>query len=232
MLYARIGDYNFKSEVKGIIPAIFPINSFREIPMELPKGNIRKNIRGAYFRMGTEITQEKQVDEKRILKLPIYVNSNSCSEEEMPFSKTNLIPEDTPIPIFGIVERIEGCTGDNCASQRVTALVAWNDQKTVILELDWCEGNCEYSINPEWFLRASEEMVLKDGIDVFTSKIGKICSLENCQTSLYVAPLTLGVNFQGSKTDYENEVWQKEWRYIKPQEASSDLQNTLKSLIK
>ncbi|MFX1511795.1 MAG: hypothetical protein ACFFCQ_04350, partial [Promethearchaeota archaeon] len=71
LFYGRIGDFNFKSEVKGINLAMFPINSFQEIPMELPKGNIRKNIRGAYFRMGTEITQEKLIDEKRILKLPI-----------------------------------------------------------------------------------------------------------------------------------------------------------------
>ncbi|MFX1511796.1 MAG: hypothetical protein ACFFCQ_04355, partial [Promethearchaeota archaeon] len=160
------------------------------------------------------------------------VNSNFCSEEEISSSESKFIPEDTPVPIFGIIERIEGCSGDNCASQRVTAFVGWNDQKIVILELDWCEGNCEYSINPEWFLRTSEKMALKDGIDVFTSKIGKTCLFENCQTSLYVAPLVLGRNFQGLKSNYENEVWQKEWRYINPQDALLDLQVTLNCIKK
>ncbi|MFX0209904.1 MAG: hypothetical protein ACFFDT_28245 [Candidatus Hodarchaeota archaeon] len=230
MYYARIGNFNFKCEIKEIIPAIFPINSFHEIPMELPKGNLRKNIRGAYFRMGTEITQEEKVDEKKILKLPIYINSHQCLEEEISISEHKLIPEENSTPIIGIVERIEGCTGDDCASQRVTALVTWNDQKNVILELDWCEGNCEYSINPEWFLRSSEYMTLKNAIDIFTKKIGKICTFETCQTSIYVVPLALGTNLQGTKVDYENEVWQKEWGYTNPQEAVLDLENICNSI--
>ncbi|MFX0091195.1 MAG: hypothetical protein ACFFBD_05475, partial [Candidatus Hodarchaeota archaeon] len=232
MLFGRIGEFYFKGDVKNISLAMFPIDTFKPIPMELPTDNLRKNIRGAFFRMGPEISHEDQFDENRIIKFPVYVNTSYCSEEESSIFESSLSKELSAIPILGIAEKIEGCSGDNCASQRVTSLIAWNDEQSMILELDWCEGNCEYSINPGWFLRSSKKMKLKNAIDVFASKIGQFCSLKDCRTSLYAIPLALGMNFRGIEMDYKNEIWQKEWYYDNPQDALNDMREILALLRK
>jgi hypothetical protein len=228
-IFGRIGDFSFEAKIGGFSQDVFLLDSFQQLVVGLPKKATQMNIRNGFHRM-VRVGEEKLIEEKSGIRLPIYTRSRCCSEpNRLADIKAKLTLKEFKIPILGIAERTEGVNCENRIIQRVASLLAWNDEQVRLLNYDWIKGPFNDNISPEGIIKISEEMDLEQALDRFGRNAEEICQLENCQIFLFLAPLALGMEIRRFKTraSCSNRVWQREWRYSDSQKAQRDLQDTL-----
>ncbi|MFC1986336.1 hypothetical protein ACFLWC_05030 [Chloroflexota bacterium] len=115
----------------------------------------------------------------------------------------------------------------------VSVFAVWTDGASVLLELDWCEGSLEDCVSPEWHLRASSFLKIRDGLD----RLRRVCRnspmWEDCSFYLYVIPSFLGSYLLVRGKSIASKIWQEEWSYPKRAElmdASSQVIATIVEL--
>ena len=115
----------------------------------------------------------------------------------------------------------------------VSVFAVHTDGASVLLELDWCEGSLEDCVSPEWHLRASSFLTMKDGLDRFRRVCHNSPMWEDCSFYLYVIPPFLGSYLLSRGKRMTSKIWQEEWSYPKHAElmdASSQVIATIVEL--
>ncbi|MFX0113731.1 MAG: hypothetical protein ACFFB3_04225 [Candidatus Hodarchaeota archaeon] len=229
-IFGQIGDFSFEAKIAGFSQDVFPIDSFQQLVIELPNKATKSNNNNVFHRIEARMGEEILIEGKMVIGLPIYIRSRCCSGlNRRGDFKAKLTLRGLKIPILGISERTEGFNCENHIMQRVTSLLAWNDEQVRLLNFDWIKGSSDENIIPEGVVKISEEMNIEHALDVFGRNAEEICQLENCQIFLFLAPLALGMEIRRFKTraSCSNRVWQREWGYSDSQKALRDLQDTL-----
>lgn len=234
IVFGKIGQFGFKAQVKGIVPATFPVDSFVPIPMEAetietPMKSLPNNVKHTYFLPSSRLSEQKTMGKTNAVMLPVYGLCESCREKDKDY-KFEELPLGEDVPIIAISERIEGCTTEYFQSQRINSLLVWNEKRSRVLDLEWFEGNPDIGVSPEWFARSSREMSLPNAIAEFSQKIGDVHSLQNCHSYIYMTPLALAEELMGVETKWTHKIWQKEWKYSDPQKALEDLEGIIENL--
>lgn len=204
-----------KTEIAEIAPGEFPIEAWGSFPLEVPETGFKKDMGGripSVFGLRLESTKW---DNSRIVSIPRYKKAQKLHPKTVkrmlaPVKKGSF-PEN--IPTVTLAVRTCGCYCDERRAQGVSVLPTWSDGTAVLLELDWCEGAAEDCVNPEWYLKASERLELKDGLHRLRQSCARSPSWEGCSFFLYFNPSFLGDYLLGRGRDIPNRTWQREWKY-------------------
>jgi len=205
----NLGGVVFRTEVAEIVLGEFPIDAWYPLLLEIPEGNSKKCISGRF--LGPCVSRVEW-DISRVINLPVYKNTEGYDPETLRRVKAlNEFPN--TVPVVTVANRYDGCYCDQRRAQMVSVFPVWADGTSILLELDWYEGSLEDCCNPEWHIRASPRVSLKDGVD----RLRRICRnhpmWEDCSFYVYVIPPFLGSHLLGSGNGDSSKVWQKEWRY-------------------
>ena len=213
----------FRTEIAEIEPGEFPVvDTWHVLPLEIPEGGSKHDIRGRVIGPLSSYMSAVEWDKSRIVNLPIYKNTQRCQQEIL---KSVKITEEFPydLPVVTVATRYDGDYCDQQRAQAVSVFHVWIDGTAVLLELDWCEGSMEDCSNPEWHLRASPLLPIRDGL----GRLRKICHnppmWENCCFYLYVIPPFLGSYLLGRGKRMISNVWQLEWGYTQHAEMMEAL---------
>lgn len=222
----------FRTEIAGIVPGEFPVDAWHPLLLEIPEGGSKACISGRFpGSLGSSVSPVEW-DRSRVVNLPMYENTKRC-RQETPRSVKALKEFPHTVPIVTIANRYDGYYCEQRRAQAVSVFAVWNDGASVLLELDWCEGSLEDCVSPEWHLRASSLLPIRDGLD----RLRRVCRnspmWEDCSFYLYVIPPFLGSYLLGRSKRIASKIWQEEWRYSQHAElmdASSQIITTILEL--
>ena len=203
----------------------FPIDSYRPILLEIPKGGKKKNVAGRINRVFGTGMPDTNWKYGRTITVPIYYNNGDISVDKLSMIvrhwKAAQIPDE--IPCIAIAVRARGYYCDERESQSLLVLVLWHDAVGKILDLDWAEGPLEDCITPEWYLKSTNLLSVGNSLN----EIIRICqntpTWENLEFSISVIPSCLGDSLQGKKKVAFQKAWQYEWKYQKHDDFIKDL---------
>lgn len=199
----------FRTQIAEIVPGEFLIDTWYPLLLEIPEGGSKKCISGRF--LGPCVSRVEW-DESRVVNLPIYENTKRYQREALRSVETS---KDFPyaVPVVIVANRYDGCYCDQRRAQVVSVFPVWADGTSILLELDWYEGPLEDCANPEWHLRASPRLPIKDGVDRLRRSSRNPPMWEGCSFYVYVIPPFLGSYLLGGGKGTSSKVWQREWKY-------------------
>lgn len=194
----------------------FPVDDYHPIFLEIPKNEYKLDLSGrSNNRYNSEL--DKTVwHSKRIISLPIYdINDDTVGNDSLEILthswSRSLVPED--IPFITLSVKVKGLYCDEREGQYVLVLLVWPDETARILELDWFEGPVEDCITPEWSIKSSYWLSLKEAITKLKNICSKPTGLHSSRFSIFVNPLCLGSILAGNKHEARWSSWKYEWDY-------------------
>ena len=202
----------------GIASGEFPVDDYHPVFLEIPKNDNKLDLSGRFNNNCSSRLDNSIWYHKRIISLPIYetngnIGDNDSFELLAQSWHHSLVPEE--IPLLALSVKVKGSYCDEREGQYVLALLVFSDKTARLLELDWYEGPVEDCITPEWSIKSSYWLTLKDAV----IKLRKICSkptgLNNSIFSIFVNPLCLGEILTGDKNEARWAFWKCEWSYEK-----------------
>lgn len=222
-----------RTEIVGIVPGEFPVDAWHPLLLEIPEGGSKACISGRFpGLLVSSSASPVEWDESRVVSLPIYENTERYRQKTL---GSVMASKEFPnaVPIVTIANRYDGYYCDQRRAQVVSVFAVWTDGASVLLELDWCEGSLEDCVSPEWHLRASSFLTIRDGLDRFSRVCRNSPMWEDCSFYLYVIPPFLGSYLLGRGKRIASKIWQEEWSYPKHAElmdASSQVIATIVEL--
>jgi len=208
----------FRTQVAGIVPGEFPVDSWYPLLLEIPEGGSKACISGRFpgLLVGLPVSPVEW-DKSRVVSLPIYENTERCRQKTV---RGVMASKDLPdtVPIVTIANRYDGYYCDQRRAQVVSVLAVYTGGTSLLLELDWCEGSLEDCVSPEWYLQASSFLTIRDGLDRFKKVCRNSPMWEDCSFYLYVIPPFLGSYLLGRGKRMASKIWQEEWSYAKHSE--------------
>lgn len=209
----KLGKIVIRTEMCEMVPGEFPITVWRSFPLEIPSNGFKKYIMGR-FPGGHNINPIK--DESEVINLPVYTGDDIC--DAIIFEDFSSDPEKmraiAKIPIVTIATKTCGQYSDGRLIQSLSVLPIWNDGTSMVLELDWSEGNpAEDCINPEWYIQASPRLSVNEGLQKLRECSRPFPIAEKCSHHLYVNPSSLGTHVLGEGKEYSSKIWRHEWKF-------------------
>lgn len=226
----KLGKIVIRTEICGMIPGEFPIIEWRSFPLEIPSSGFKKYIMGR-FPGGLKVKPIK--DDSEVINLPVYTGEDVCDARI--FEDFSSDPEKmrtiAKIPVVTVATKTCGQYSDGRLIQLLSVLPAWNDGTSMVLELEWSEGNPgEDAINPEWYIQASPRLPVKEGLQKLKECSKPSPIAEKCSYYLYINPSLLGTHVLGEGKEYSSKIWRREWKFDeceKMLDAVSELAQTV-----
>jgi len=205
-------DVVFETQIAGLVPGEFPIDAWHPMFLEVPEGGSKTHIGGRFPAPLSSVLGPVTWDKSRLVSLPIYENTKEYPRNNPGGLETS---KEFPsvVPVLTVANRYDGFYCDQRRAQAVSVFSVWVDGTSLLLELDWCEGSLEDGITPEWHLRSSPRLPVKDGLDRLTRSCCHPPMWEACSFYIYVLPSFLGSYVLGSGQRNPSTVWQQEWKY-------------------
>lgn len=213
--------------VAGIVLGEFPIDTWYPLLLEIPEGGSKACISGRFPGLLSSSVSRVEWDKSRVINLPVYKNKEGYGPETLRRVKASWNEFPDAVPAVTLANRYDGCYCDQRRAQMVSVFPVWADGTSILLELDWYEGPLENCANPEWHLRASPRLPIKDGVERLRRSCRNPPMWEDCSFYVYVIPAFLGSNLLGSGNGNSSKVWQKEWRYSN----HGDMLNALDKIV-
>jgi len=206
----------------------YPIDGWIKYFLEIPKNGKREDLTG---RSNTASAQgEKGINwnHRRTINLPTYTNIENYELNQLEFLIENWdeigIPDD--VPCLAVAIKCSGFYSEFREAQYVHVLTVWNDGVARITSLDWFEGPLEDCITPEWYMKHTSLLNLKDAIerlhDVYNNT-----TWDNPYFSIFTIPKSLGHCLKGKKSKAPYNQWDCEWKYAKYDDFNSNLGSIL-----
>ncbi|MHA2331268.1 MAG: hypothetical protein ACXAEU_04505 [Candidatus Hodarchaeales archaeon] len=202
-------------KIIGTIAGEFPVDDYHPIFLEVPRTRKKINISGrSNHRVSPGISKNKWYF-RRIISLPTYEFSENVKSNFLDifyqFWGRSLIPEEIPCSALAIKTKGHYC--DVREGQNIIVLLIWIDKTARILELDWFEGPLEDCITPEWYIKSSELLSLKNGFVKLKDACSSPTGWFNPTFTLFVIPSCLGTALLGEKNETCQKGWIYEWNY-------------------
>jgi len=212
ILLFNLRDVVFETEIAGLVPGEFPIDAWHPLLLEVPEGGSKAHISGRFPAPVSSSMSRVEWDKSRVVNLPIYEKTKRYRQENL---RGLGISKEFPsmVPVVTVANRYDGYYCDQRRAQAVSVFAVWADGTSLLLEVDWCEGSLEDCITPEWHLRSSPRLPVKDGVDRLKGSCRNPPMWEDCSFYLYVIPPFLGSYLLGRGKRTPSTVWQQEWRY-------------------
>lgn len=217
----------------GTFQGTFPIDTFHPIFLEIPRNNQKLDLSGRKNLVFGSSPRGTEWQGRRIVPLPEYREKEQLKVKSL-YSMLQvwdqaLIPDE--IPCISIATTIKGGhSSENRIGQYSVVIIVWPNLTARILELDWFEGPLEDCISPEWYIRTSELMTLRNAI-IRMLKLHKIPPVwEKSVFTTYTIPSSFSMGFNGKKSGYELKGWGSEWIYDKFQVFRNDLKQILEEI--
>jgi hypothetical protein len=227
----KLGGIVIKTETCETSPCELPIDEWRSIPLEIPSQGFKTHLLGRFpGGMGNNSLEA----DSEIINVPIYtgedIGDTQVFERLGSSDKSN---SQTKIPVVTVTTKSCGRHSDGRQIQSVNVLPVWNDGTSMVLELDWSEGDSvEDAVNPEWYVRASPRLPVIDGLQRLKecSKLHPLA--EECSYYLYINPSSIGKNVLGEGHEYPSKVWQREWKFSNRMEMIESLVKLSETIAK
>ncbi|UCE29165.1 MAG: hypothetical protein JSV85_07955 [Candidatus Bathyarchaeota archaeon] len=226
----KLGNVVIKTECCDVVPGEFPITEWRSFPLEIPSSSFKQYILGR-FPGSSEMRLVE--DGSEVINLPVYTGEDVCDART--FEEFSSDPEKmkamAKVSVVTIAAKTCGQYPDGRQIQSLSVLPVWSDGTSMVLELEWSEGNpAEDAINPEWFIQASQRLPVKEGF-----KKLKMCSklspiVEGCSHYLYINPSLLGTHVLGEGKEHSSEIWRREWKFNKCEKLLTAINRLAKSI--
>jgi hypothetical protein len=227
----KLGKIVIKTESINAIPGEFPITEWRSFPLEIPASGSEKHIIGR-FPGGLHVEPTKDVSQ--VINLPVYTGEDICDAGIFENFPTDLekVREISKVPVVSVATKTCGQYSDGRLLQSLSVLPIWKDGLSIVLELDWSEGNSmEDAVNPEWFIRASPTLPVKEGLQKL-KKCFKLPPLaEKCSHYLYVNPSSLGTHVLGEGQECPSMTWPCAWKYEECEKMLNALDRLAENLL-
>ncbi len=219
----------------GTVQGRFPVDSFHPIFLEIPRNNNKMDISGRSNNIFVSKSNQAQWQKRRIVPLPEFreqKNLNLLSLRNiLQYWDQAFIPNE--IPCISIATTIKGgYSSEGRIGQYSVVFLIWPNFTARILELDWFEGPLDDCITPEWYIRTSELMTLKNAKKIMSKLHTNPPSWDKSVFSLFTIPSCLSINLHGQKENTDLEGWRCNWTYINYSKFKSDLNLTLGELEK
>ena len=215
----KLGNVVIKTEWSETIPGEFPITEWRSFPLQIPSDGFKKYVLGSLpggVRTGN-------VDEDlEVVHLPVYVGEDICDArtfEEAPAHAAGT-KRLAKVPIVTIATKACGeCSSSHMQTQSLSVLPIWSDGTSLVLELDWYEGDpMEGNINPEWYIQASPKLSVKEALQKLKGSSNPSSIADNrCCCCMHVNPVSLGTHVLGDGSvdscSARSSIWPRLWRF-------------------
>ena len=219
----KLGKVVIKTEWSETVPGEFPITEWRSFPLQIPSDGFKKCILGSLpggVRTG-------DIDEKlELIHLPVYIGEDICDARtfEEATGSADGAGNLAKIPVATIATKSCGeCSSSGVQTQSLAVLPIWSDGSSIVLELEWYEGDpMEGNINPEWYIRASPKLSVKEGLKTLkgSSKPSSIAD-KRCCCCMHVNPVTLGTHVLGEGNMHPcsstSNIWPRLWKFDAPE---------------
>jgi hypothetical protein len=214
----KLGKVVIKTEWSGTIPGEFPITEWRSFPLQIPSDGFKEYILGSL--PGGVKTGNVEEDVETI-HLPVYIGEDICDTRifEDARGSSSVAINQAKIPIATIATKAcAECSSSGVQTQSLSVLPIWNDGTSIVLELDWYEGDpMEGNINPEWYIQASPRLSVKEGLQKLRTS-SRPCSIadKHCCHCMHINPVSLGRHVLGEghvrSCSLPSKVWPQSWR--------------------
>ena len=217
-------------DIAEIVPGEFPIDGWHPILLEILDGESKASMGGRFPGLLRPSMNHLKRDGSRVINLPIYENKKGHAPGTLRrVMDHNDFPDEVPAII--VANRYDGYYCDERRAQSASVFPVWADGTSMLLELDWSEGPLEDCSNPEWHVRTSPRVSIKDGAD----RLMRVCHnppmWEACSFYLYVIPPFLGSYILGQSNSNSSKVWQKAWRYSNHAEMLKALDKIITTIV-
>jgi hypothetical protein len=214
----KLGKVVIKTEWSETIPGEFPITEWRSFPLQIPSSGFKTHILGC-LPGGVRIDSVEENSE--VIHLPVYVGEDVCDArifEEVSGDPTKA-ESLAKVPVAAIATKVCGeSSGNGVQTQSLSVLPVWSDGTSIVLELEWCEGNpIEGGINPEWYIQASPRLSVKDGLRKLKVSSKPSSIADKCCCCMHVNPVSLGTHVLGEGQVYScsspSRIWPRKWKF-------------------
>jgi len=209
----KLGKIVIKTEMSEIVPGKFPIAEWRSFLLEVPSTGFKKYILGRF--PGAHSINQVEEDSE-VITLPVYTGEDICDARifENFSNDPEKMRETAKIPVMTAATKTCGQYSDCRLIQSLAVIPVWNDGTSMVLELEWSEGNPEEdAINPEWYIQASPKLSVKKAVQKLKECSKQSPIAEKCSHYLYVNPFSLGTHVLGEGQEYSSKIWRREWKF-------------------
>lgn len=214
----KLGKIVIKTEWSKTVPGEFPITEWRSFPLQIPSEEFSKHVLG---RLNGGVKNGSQEDPE-VIHLPVYVGEDICDArifEELPHDPARA-ESLAKVPVVSVATKTCGeCSSSGVQTQSLSVLPVWSDGTSIVLDLEWYEGDpMEGGVNPEWFIKASPKLSVKDSLQRLKESSGP-CSIadKNCCCCLHVNPVSLGTHVLGegcvNSCSSASKIWPRIWKF-------------------
>lgn len=218
VVFLKLRDIVIRGDFCELVRGEFPMTDYEALPLQLPAQGTTSNM--VQLLGGPSVTENGGFSD--ILYLPLYSAekvSDTRAVEDFSMSRAPSRPEEKAVlaktPLLVIATRGCTCMDEERHIQAVHVLPIWGDGTSVLLDLDWCEGDpCEDCISPEWHLRASTGLPLEQGLAQFADRTKMFPGWKNCKYHMYIIPSLLGAKILPDNGEqWPSPLWRHQWTF-------------------
>ena len=207
----------------------FPIWTSRPVSVEIPPNGTKSYIVAP---AGCIIGKSSDGDFPAIVKFPIYTQQQIVGTGA--FAAPAAAPISHPIakiPLVAVGTAASAVVDDKLV-QRYHVLPFWNDGSTVLVRLDWFEGEpAEGTPNPEWHMSATSGMPAALGLKQLDEAAHLPPGATRCRYRIHVTPWLLGAALlEDEGLESTHPVWQREWPFDGPRGFATALKRLTRGL--
>jgi len=215
----KLGKVVIKTEWSETIPGEYPITEWRSFPLQIPSNGFKKYVLGS---LPGGVRTGNVEEDLEVVHLPVYVGEDICDARI--FEEVSANPSGAKglakVPVATIATKACGeCSSSGVQTQSLSVLPIWSDGTSIVLELDWYEGDpMEGNINPEWYIQASPRLSVKEGLRKLKESC-KPCSIADKHycCCMHINPVSLGTHVLGERQAHScsspSKVWPQLWKF-------------------
>lgn len=231
-LVIRSGDIVVETEFAELAPCEFPIWTSSPVYVEIPPNGTRSFVVGPFSGSVSHGTTDGGYP--HTIKFPVYREQEIASfRSHQALSNDGASQTLAKVPIVALATAVSGIV-DGKLVQTHYVLPIWNDGSSVLVTLDYCEGeSAEGTPNPEWHLRASTGRPAALGLQDLVQASHLSPNATCCRYKIHATPWILGAQFlsdQGTLT--RNRIWQREWTFDSDETFSNALDRITTGLLR
>jgi hypothetical protein len=202
-----------QAEFAELMPCEFPVWASAPVAVEIPIDGIKSySVRPFSGRIRQKTTSG---DYPSPIKFPVLRN-----QQTVPIALYDEVESRDAVgllvktPVAALATTASGV--DNGRLVQVHCVLPfWNDGSTVLVRLDWCDGEAEEGTpNPEWHLTASSGLPARLGLELLrdSSRVSPLAT--HCRYEIHLSPWMLGANLlRDQGQEIAHRIWQREWAY-------------------
>jgi hypothetical protein len=213
----KLGKIVIRTEWSETVSGEFPITEWRSFPLQIPSGSFKKYI-VSQFSSGLKTNHVKEED-LEVINLPVYIGEDICDVKVFEAADSKTTESITKTPIVTIASKVCGqCSHTGMETQFLSVLPVWGDDSSIVLELEWYEGNpMEGDVNPEWHVQASPRLSVREGLQKLKESSRSFPPAENLSYCIYVNPTSLGTHlfgqFEETACQTPSKTWNHAWKF-------------------